>query len=269
MTVTFRFLTLILLLFARGLQAQELTLATWNIQDLGGSKSDEEIAVMARVLKDADIVAVQEVVAKDPAGAQAVARLASALSLTGAQWDYRVSAPTTGSPSESERYAFLWKPSRATLLAGIGLAVELAGVVTREPYVARFRTRLGDLVLVNFHAVPHDRNPEQEIARIRPLARSFGELPVLFLGDWNVVDHHSVFHPLQASGYRHVLEGQRTTLKKACDSGNYLNHAIDNILLPPSLKLVSAYAGDFVRDCANLETARAISDHLPVFARVR
>jgi deoxyribonuclease-1-like protein len=84
-----------------------------------------------------------------------------------------------------------------------------------------------------------------------------------------VVDHHSVFHPLQASGYRHVLEGQRTTLKKACDSGNYLNHPIDNILLPPSLKLVSAYAGDFVRDCANLETARAISDHLPVFARVR
>src|SRR5688572_27859862 len=51
-------------------------LVSWNIQDLGQSKSNEEIAFMADVLKDFDMVAIQEVVAKHPAGAQKVAELA-------------------------------------------------------------------------------------------------------------------------------------------------------------------------------------------------
>lgn len=264
-----RFLILTLLFLARPLAAQDLLLATWNIQDLGGSKSDAEIAAMARILKDADIVAIQEVVAKDPAGAQAVARLAQALNLTGAKWDYRVSVPTTGSASQSERYAFLWKTSRATLLSGYGLVSELAGLVRREPYVARFRTGSRELVLVNFHAVPHKDNPEQEIKEVLRLAKSFGDLPVVFLADWNLVDHHTVFHPVKAMGYRFALSGVKTTLKQSCDGGNYLNYAIDNILLPASLKVVSAYAGDFVRECADLQAARAISDHLPVFVRIQ
>ena len=71
---------------------------------------------MAQILRHFDIVAIQEVVAKDPAGAQAVARLVDALNRTGYQWDYRISDPTK-SPSVymSARYAFLWKPSRVAI----------------------------------------------------------------------------------------------------------------------------------------------------------
>src|SRR5690606_1961976 len=89
-------------------KSQVLTLASWNIQDLGQSKNTEEIAFMANVLKDFDMVAIQEVVAKHPAGAQKVAELADELNRRGAKWDYRISDPTK-SPSVymSERYAFL------------------------------------------------------------------------------------------------------------------------------------------------------------------
>ena len=69
---------------------------------------------MASTIKDFDIVAIQEVVAKDPGGAQAVARLAEALNRMGSKWDYTISNPTSSSAYKSERYAFLWKPSKVT-----------------------------------------------------------------------------------------------------------------------------------------------------------
>ena len=67
---------------------------SWNIANFGKSRSDDQIAFMAGVLRNADIVAVQEVTAGKDAGVQAVAKLADALSRTGAKWDYIVSDPT-------------------------------------------------------------------------------------------------------------------------------------------------------------------------------
>lgn len=259
------------LLWLPGIPApgQELTLVSWNIQHLGRTKTDEQIRIMAELLRDADLVAIQEVVAGDPAGVQAVGRLGEALRLTGADWDYRYSEATTGSPQQRERYAFLWRKDRLTLLGRPELVRALADTIVREPCVARFRTTLGELVLVNFHAVPHDQQPEREIKIVRELAWAFGPTPVIFLADWNVVDHHTVFNPLRRRGYHFALRGQPTTLKRDCDpSGRYRNHAIDNILLPPSMQLRAAGVHDFVQRCSRLEEARRLSDHLPVWARV-
>ena len=47
-----------------------LAIVSWNIQDLGRTKTPEHIYQIATILRDVDIVAIQEVVAKDPAGAQ-------------------------------------------------------------------------------------------------------------------------------------------------------------------------------------------------------
>ena len=97
-------------------QGANLKFVTWNIADLGASKSDAEIELMASILRGYDVIAVQEVVGKDPAGAKAVARLAAALDRRGADYDYRVSAPTrSSSGSISERYAFLWRTATVRL----------------------------------------------------------------------------------------------------------------------------------------------------------
>ncbi len=259
---------LLSVLHLNGIYAQNLILVTWNIQNMGRTKSDQEIQAMAQILREADIVAIQEVTAKDPAGAQAVARLADALSRTGANWECRISDPTSCSSNQSERYAFLWKTSRATLLGNATLAVQMADTVRREPYIARFRTSLGEITLINFHAVPHDQQPEREIKIVRNLAFTLGDKPVIFLADWNVVDHHTVFNPLTRMGYHFALKGQRTTLKRQCAGTEYRNHGIDNILLSPVISVQRAGVYDFVGNCANLEAARRISDHLPVWAEV-
>jgi deoxyribonuclease-1-like protein len=265
----FRALVLIFMLLGGGhIGAQTLKLVTWNIQYMGGSKSEEAIETMADLLRNADIVAIQEVTAKDPRGVQAIARLADALNRTGAKWDYRTSNPTKGTPHQSERYAYLWKSSRVKLIDRPSLAVSLQDSVRREPFIGRFSTPLGEIILINFHAVPHDQQPEREIKVVRDLAFDYGDTPVIFMADWNVVDHHTVFNPLKRIGYHFALKGQPTTLKLKCVDQHYKNHAIDNILLPPAFSIKQAGTCDFVGHCDNLTSARKISDHLPVWVEV-
>lgn len=68
-------------LFSNLLSAQ-VKLFSWNIENLGKSKSDSTIIFIANILKDYDVVALQEVVA-GYGGAQAVAKLAEELNRRG------------------------------------------------------------------------------------------------------------------------------------------------------------------------------------------
>ncbi|MFM2135518.1 MAG: hypothetical protein RL021_918, partial [Bacteroidota bacterium] len=115
-----------------------LSVVTWNIQNLGKSKSDEEIAFMASVLRTFDMVAVQEVVA-GVGGAPAVARLADALNRTGSKWDYSTSDPTLSTSGSSERYAFLWKTSRVQRVGRPTLEQTYRYEIEREPFMIDFR----------------------------------------------------------------------------------------------------------------------------------
>jgi hypothetical protein len=87
--------------------------------NLGKSKSDSELMVMANAIKSYDIIAIQEVVA-GYGGAKAVSRLVAILNTKGSKWDYVISNPTTSAnPSTRERYAFIWKPSSVSKTGNI------------------------------------------------------------------------------------------------------------------------------------------------------
>ena len=49
---------------------KQLKILTWNIQDLGKTKNIQEINDIVKIINPYDIIAIQEVVAKDPKGAQ-------------------------------------------------------------------------------------------------------------------------------------------------------------------------------------------------------
>jgi len=92
----------------------QISIATWNLKKLGRSKDAVEIHTIAQHLRDYDIVLIQEVVAGDHAGGQAVARLESELDRMGAEWESVTSLkPNCPSANITEKYAILWKPSRA------------------------------------------------------------------------------------------------------------------------------------------------------------
>jgi len=54
--------------------SQTFSIVSWNISHFGKTKDASEIKRIAQIVRDFDIVAIQEVVAIDPAGAKAVAR---------------------------------------------------------------------------------------------------------------------------------------------------------------------------------------------------
>ncbi len=245
-----------------------LKIITWNIQNLGRSKSDAEIEQMAQALRYADLVAVQEVVAKDPAGAQAVARLADELNRLGAKWDYQVSHPTR-SPSAyiSERYAFLWKTAELKMLGRAKLDQELQSAVYREPFIGHFedKRRQQNFYVINFHARKYNDQPEREIKRMSNYQERLASETVLLVGDFNLTERHTVWNPFYKRGFQAAIKKNPTTLKRKCKNGNYRNHAIDNVFYTSGIKKIKAASIDLVQDCFHLQNIRALSDHLPVF----
>ena len=248
--------------------AESLRLITWNIQDLGQSKDSTEIVFIVKTLKDFDIIAIQEVVAKHPAGAQKVAQIADELNRTGSKWDYRISDPTK-SPSAymSERYAFLWKTSKVSLKGRAYLDDELSSEIIREPFIAEFKPKKSDSTfhIVNFHSRKHDDLPELEIVLFKDYQKRLNSDQVIIVGDFNLNERHKVWDSFYKAGYKSAVTNSKTTLKRKCKDGNYLSHAIDNIYFSKQISFVNSGVVDYIKTCENLVPARLVSDHLPVF----
>lgn len=253
-------------------QLGSISLASWNIRHLGRTKTAEDIYEIAAILRDFDIVAIQEVVAKDPAGAQAVAKVADELNRMGYKWDYQISDPTK-SPSVyiSERYAFLWKTSKVSLIHRAYLDKELEEVCYREPFIAAFKKK-GDSVafyVVNYHSRKYNDRPEEEIIHFIDYPKRLDSDRILVAGDFNLSEKHPVWKPLYRKGFKSAFQNQRTTLKTKCKNGDYLSHPIDNIYFMGGITNIESGTLDFVGTCDNLNRAREISDHLPVYMQFK
>lgn len=245
-----------------------ISLVSWNIRDLGESKDENEIYQIAQILRDFDVIAIQEVVAKDPKGAQAIAKIADYLNRMGSKWDYRISDPTQ-SPSVyiSERYAFLWKTSRIQMLNAAYLDNELANICDREPFIGLFKHKKGNdpFWVVNFHSRRFDNHPEEEIKHFVAYPKRLQTNRVIIAGDFNLDEKHEVWQNFYASGFKNALSDSKTTLKLKCKNGSYTNHAIDNIFGSNGISIFQSGKIDFVQNCESLKLAREISDHLPVY----
>ena len=243
-----------------------LRLVTWNLNHLGRSKSEEEVAFMAGQLVGHDVVAIQEIATR-PHGAQGVARLVDALQRQGEHWDYIISDPTTG--KASERYAFLWRTSQVRLLGPGWLASSLQDPIDREPFLARFEKDGRQILLATFHAVPSARSPHRECILLARIHEEYPDDHIVIAGDFNLAPSHQAFDALRQRGYVPVLVNQKTTLKRKRKDGQHLLNPYDNIFYETN-ELTVARAGilDFTTRFSTLKIARLISDHVPVYAEL-
>ena len=256
-------ISFLLLLVTTTLQSQTKILS-WNIENLGQSKSNSELSSIANTVKDYDIVAIQEVVA-GYGGAQGVAKLADELNRKGSKWDYVISNPTSSSAYKTERYAYLWKTSRARLKGRPWLESKFQLEVDREPYLATFVINKKEVTLVNFHAITKSKQPEREIKYFKYLPAQYPQLNLLFLGDFNCPESHSVFTPLKKMGYTPLLNNQKTSLKKNSKNGEALASEFDNIFYNKKVKKIDGGVIHFYKAFSSLQEARKISDHIPVW----
>ena len=252
--------------FTNTFSQSSIRIVSWNLKDFGQSKSDEEILFIAKTIKDFDIVMIQEVVAKHPGGAQAVGRLAEVLNRMGAKWDYRISDMTSGENSyKRERYAFLWKPSRIKLIGRPWLERQYNMEIDREPFFATFNKDGKEFTLVNFHAITKSKQPETEIKYFKYLPAEYPNLNLIFCGDFNCPQSHTVFNPLRKMGYLPALVDQRTSLRQQCLSDGCLASEYDNVWYDKS-KVIKIDAGiiHFYLGFTDIKEAGKVSDHVPV-----
>jgi deoxyribonuclease-1-like protein len=246
-----------------------IDICSWNLMNFGRSRSDAELEFIANTVNNFDVVLIQEVVATDPGGAQAVGRLGDILNRKGAKWEYRVSDATSGENSyKRERYAFLWKPSQLTLVGKPWLEKQYTNEINREPYYATFKSGNKEFTLANFHAITRQMQPETEIKYFKFLPAAYPTLNLLFCGDFNLPQNHTVFNPLKKMGYQPALTGQKTSLKQACLDDDCLASEFDNFYYDSNkIHQVSGGVIHFYRSFPDLTEARKITDHIPIYLR--
>ena len=240
-------------------------LLTWNLYNIGKSKDSSELAYIANIIKDYDVIAIQEV-SSSSYGPNAMQRLDQALEKIEKGWSFIVSEPTTYKETRSdERYAFFWKEEKLELDTA-WLASDFADTLDREPFLARFTYLDNDFTLLSFHAVPKSKKPVKENSLMDDIHRTYENENFLLMGDFNQSESHYAFDDLKSEGYGVSITNQKTSLKMKPKDGVLLANEYDNIFWEiSSLDTVNAGVIEFHKDFNTLKEARTISDHIPVF----
>lgn len=246
-----------------------VSILSWNLKDFGDTRSDQEIAYIADQIEDFDIIAIQEVVAGD-GGKEAVVRLHKALTSRGRSWEYSVSEPTSSSEYKTERYAFLWKRDRLRMKNKAWLEQKYNLEIDREPYFITLQIKGKTFTLVNFHAITKKMQPETEIKYFKYFPDEYPSLRLIFCGDFNLPQSHSVFNPLKSMGYKPALTGQKTSLRDRCLEDGCLASEYDNFFIDTNrFELLDKGIIHFYQDFRDFDDAREISDHVPVFVKLK
>ncbi|MFV5686440.1 endonuclease/exonuclease/phosphatase family protein [Flavobacterium sp. GB2R13] len=253
------------LIFIFSVAFSQTKLLSWNLENFGKSKSEETINYIANSLKDYDIIAIQEVVA-GYGGAQAVARLADELNRKGMKWDYVISDPTSSSAYKTERYAFIWKTSKLKKIGKAWLEKKYHLEIDREPYFCTFQYENKQFTVANFHAITKNKQPETEIKYFKFLPEEYPTLNLIFTGDFNCPQSHTVFNPLRKMGYQSILVNQKTSLKQECKNDKCLASEFDNMYFKTSkINTINSGVIAFYKNFNSLKQARIISDHIPIW----
>lgn len=246
-----------------------VTIASFNIQVFGSSKmaKPEVMDVLARVVRRFDVVAIQEVRAKDQT---VVPRFVEMVNASGGHYRH-VLGPRLGRTSSKEQYAILYDAARIELQPGSVYTVsDPQDQLHREPLVARFRVR-GPAAeeAFTFSLVDIHTDPDETDWELDALADVFtsvqrngsGEDDVILLGDLNVDEYH-LGRLGQLPAIVHAIKGITTNTR---GTKSYDNLVFDG-------RATQEYTGRFgvVNLMADYQLTKDqaidVSDHLPVWA---
>ena len=242
-----------------------IKISSWNIRDLGQSKNENEMKFIADIIKDSDVIAIQEVVASDE-GVKAVKRLLNVLKQNNERWRAVVSNRTTG--DGVERYAYLYNSVHVKTKnsSSNGLNQKLESTIDREPYLQTFSFNGQDVHFASFHAVPTKKRPAHEIIQLQNIDIFKKDESSILMGDFNLGYRSKAFDSLRNLGLASHIRG-KTALKLKRKDGKHLTHPYDNVFTK-KLNVCDAGITDFSYGFETLKQARYISDHLPIWIKI-
>lgn len=239
-----------------------IRLCSFNACNFGKSKSNEELQFIAKLLRNTDIICIQEV-STSTFGAQAIAKLSDELNRTGAKWYYKTTESTHESDSK-ERYGFLWR-SNIQISKKPTVVKSLADKLEREPGKITFKINGKLIEIFSFHLVPTKKKPINEVIRVSGNDIFKTDTIQILLGDFNLSAKSIKPYFENKLGFKHQIEGKTSLKRKLSKENIYVYREYDNIYTRGNIQICFAGIVDFVPQFPNLKQARQISDHLPVF----
>lgn len=255
-------------LFVFALQAQALTIASWNVKHLGWADEKRDWSSTAKVVAAFDFVALQEVHTED-----SVKRLIKTVEKqTGEDWSYSISHRAMGSKRYKEFYAMVWRNSEVKHDLGDTVYLDPDNDFMREPYLAKYSSVDGKhaWTAASIHVIYGDNKAVRvkeasfldEFAQWAKSAVSH-DRPLLIMGDFNLPPTSEGFDGLRQFMVSSINKGKTTLRKKDKD---YLN-LYDNIWFEGGLKAKSAGIYKFPQKLGmtHVIARKTVSDHAPVF----
>lgn len=246
-----------------------IRIATFNIQVFGTSKLSKThvVDMLARIVRQFDIVAIQEVRCKDES---LVPQFVELVNQTGRHFDYAI-GPRLGRTVSKEQYAFLFDTASIQIdRTKLYTVHDPYDRLHREPFVGWFRTRgtspeqAFTFSLVNIHTDPDEVEGElNALDDVYRVVRDDGrhEDDVILLGDFNVDDRH-LGQLGSVPGVSCTVSGVPTNTRGTAQYDNIVFHK----------QATSEFTGrggvfDFLRQYnLTVEQALEVSDHFPVWA---
>ena len=247
------------------------SLAAWNIRIFSnGSRNNDELHHIAKVLIDYDFIAIVEL--RDET---VLIRTEAILEGMGRDYDYVMSPPVGA--KVKERYAFLFDPQIVRVIEDGEVFPDPNDAFLREPYFATFKAGEFDFTAIAVHVIWGDtvnqrRREVQALANVYRAVQAAddAEQDVILLGDFNRnPDDQLAYGPLLSiPSMRHLFQlPQKSHIK---DTSLY-----DNIFFQTNY--VTEYTGDrgierfdeahFGNDDA--AASLAVSDHRPIWGTFR
>jgi endonuclease/exonuclease/phosphatase family metal-dependent hydrolase len=255
-----------------GKPTDAITIASFNIQVFGESKiaKHQVVDVLARVVRNFDIVAVQEVRAKSDS---VIPQFISAINADGSRYQF-VIGPRLGRTVSKEQYTFIYDTTRVEIdPSSVGTSPNPGDRLHRPPLHARFRVRANPPESgFTFWLVDTHTDPDEVALEVNALADVFMEMKslrpdeddVILLGDLNAgPPQFGKIKQIPNVGW--AVSGVPTNTRR---SKTYDNLIFDRIA-------TTEYTGRWgVLDLQNtfglsLDKALEVSDHNPVWAAFR
>lgn len=248
---------------------ETIRVASFNIQVFGVDKMQNRgvVEVLARIVRQFDIVAIQEIRSNEQ---DLIARFVRQVNATDRSYNY-VLGPRLGNSSSKEQYAFIYDQASIEIdRSQLYTLTDPDNLLHREPLVGWFRCRgpapdqAFTFSLVNIHTDPDVVLDELNVLDdVMLVVRDDGrnEDDVILLGDFNA-DDQNLGELGTISGIQAAIVNQPTNTRRTAQYDNIIFHA-------PATREYTGRAGvfDFWRKY-NLteENALKVSDHMPVWA---
>lgn len=248
---------------------ESIRIASFNIQVFGESKvqSAPVMDVLARVARNFDVIAIQEIRARSQ---DIIPFYVEKINATGRKYDY-VIGERLGRTDSKEQYAYIFDTQSLEVdRQQLYTVADPDDLLHREPFVALFRVRgpapenAFTFTLVNVHTDPDEVEQEMNVLDdVYMAVRNDGrnEDDIIILGDFNADDRH-LGDLGRLSGLTWVIAGMPTNTKGTAQ--------YDNIIFTEQATREFTGRGgvfDFMREYnLTMEQAEKVSDHLPVWA---